>query len=161
MLDYIKNTKILIEKNSSWNIYHEGNCSVWFKGYIHNYSFTKLATECFKRDKNNINSWLKKLDGHFSLVVKTDSFIYAAVDKVRSCPIIWSVRDNGIFISDHGFLIEKELELGINDIELNTTMPFALSGYTAEESTLYKNVKQLSPGQNIWLTKENYQVNIF
>ena len=161
MVDYIKNTQISIENDDSWDVFKLDKGIVWIKGYIHNYSKDKLVSDALNQNINTINSWLFKLDGHFSIIVQSKLFIYGAVDKIRSCPIIWSKKKSHILLTDKAEIIEKEFNLGPNDIEINHSLSFALSGYTSGSNTIYKNVSQINPGQFIWISNKTYKIDTY
>ncbi|MEM8970658.1 MAG: asparagine synthase C-terminal domain-containing protein [Pseudomonadota bacterium] len=126
---------------------------VQFRGYVHGRTLEGVAREAIQQDRESVLSWLNGLDGHFSLIVKGSEFTFAAVDPVRSLPIIWTQSENGVVLSDDGPAIEKRLGLDASVINPSMARAVALSGFTIGNSTLYPQVKQLGPGEVLWLEK--------
>ena len=156
----INKGEISLTKDSSWRVIKQDESIIWFKGYIYHMLINELADLVLKENITTIKSFLNKLDGHFSLIVKTKNFYLISVDKVRSCPILWSIKDENILlISDKGSLIKKELNLTSLDVDKSISEAFAVSGYTIGEHTLYKNVKQINPGSYLWIEDKKLFVN--
>jgi len=159
MIKSIDKVDIFLSSNNYWKVTSKNKNTVWFKGYLYNMPITDLVKQIVEQDSDTIKSFLNTLDGHFSLIVKTPKFYLIAVDKIRSIPIIWAIKNkNNILISDQGQYLNKELKLKSSDIDYSISNAFAISGYTIGDNTLYSNVKQVSPGNYLWL--ENKKVTI-
>ena len=159
MIKSIDKVDIFLSSNNYWKVTSKNKNTVWFKGYLYNMPITDLVKQIVEQDSDTIKSFLNTLDGHFSLIVKTPKFYLIAVDEIRSIPIIWAIKNkNNILISDQGQYLNKELKLKSSDIDYSISNAFAISGYTIGDNTLYSNVKQVSPGNYLWL--ENKKVTI-
>ncbi len=156
----VNNIDIILSTESSWKVIIKSNYSFWFKGYIHNLSIDQLLDSLLQQNYLTIKTFLNKLDGHFSIVLKTKKFSLFAVDKVRSCPIIWSLNNKfNIVISDKGSLMKKKLKLNKTDINKDICKSFSVSGYTIGDNTIYKNIKQINPGSFLWVENKTYSIN--
>src|ERR1700744_1134073 len=84
---------------------------VAFKGYILNGQRTlegRSAAEwaagqlAVVDGAENLKRALTRLAGHFALVLETPERVIATVDRVRSIPLLWGLRDGNVLIDDRG-----------------------------------------------------------
>ena len=158
MINYLYNTNIDFSGDGAWQKYSHESGLVYFKGYMNNFNIINIYIDLIKSNKNEIKNRLLLLDGHFSIVIKSKKHIICAVDKVRSCPILWGLNNNNIIISSVAKPIEDFLSLSVQDIDKEVSKIFALSGYTTGDKTLYSKVKQLNPGTFICIDKSGYSL---
>lgn len=149
----IKKIHTKLSKLNDWFKLKNSSSLVLFRGYTHNFSKKDLLTKAAKLNKNNISSFLKSIDGHFCLIVIKKNFAFAAVDKIRSIPIIYTVHKKELILSDCGTGISKIIKLKSKDIDFFSSKLFALSGYSFNQNTLYKNIKQINPGSFLIIYK--------
>lgn len=92
-------------------------------------------------DRSSIFSVLSDLNGFFSIIIEHDDFVYAAVDRVNSTPLMYKV-ENDIWLGDNytEFVGEK------SRINRESLTQYLSSGYVYEENTLIDSVFQLLPG---------------
>ncbi len=88
---------------------------------------------------------LQKLNGFFSLIDQTEAQVVAAVDRVRSMPLFYTVKDGDFFISDSGAYIRGLFP--IHDNEDLAEEEFLLTGYVTGKDTLSPKVKQIQAGE--------------
>lgn len=130
-----------------WSHAKHGTASLWFRGAVQTRRTDDLAAELAVLDPAELPGWLDGLDGHFALVGHTSQYSVAAVDPVRSYPLIWA-RDGDLIVVDHdGPRMERRLGLGPEDIDRAMAGAVALAGYTIGDATLYRRVRQLGPGE--------------
>ena len=158
MINYLDNTNINFSGDEAWQKYSSESGEVYFKGYMNNFKILDIFEELTKSTKSYIKQKLFLMDGHFSIVIVTKNYIICAVDKIRSCPVLWGIKDNKIIISSIAKPIEDFLSLGCKDIDQEAARLFALSGYTSGDKTLYSNVKQLNPGTFIIISKLEHSI---
>jgi asparagine synthase (glutamine-hydrolysing) len=159
MINYLYNTNIDFSGDGAWQKYSHESGLVYFKGYMNNFNIINIYIDLIKSNKTEIKNRLLLLDGHFSIVIKSKNHIICAVDKVRSCPILWGLNNNNnIIISSVAKPIEDFLSLSVQDIDQEVSKIFALSGYTTGDKTLYSKVKQLNPGTFICINKSEYSI---
>ena len=94
----------------------------------------------------DIAGWLDALDGHFALILTGPEWSLAAVDPVRSLPLIWARRDDDIYVTHDGPKLRDTLGLGPDDIDVTQSDAFAMGGFTIGSATLYGAIRQLIPG---------------
>ena len=131
-----------------------GETTLWFRGHVHGREPAALAAEVatLAKEADAIGRWLDGLDGHFALVATGPDWAFAAVDPVRSLPLIWA-RDGDAVIVDHdGPRMAARLGLSVADIDPDMAAAVALSGFTIGDATLYPAVRQLGPGEALVLT---------
>ena len=67
--------KILIKEEAGWKLYIKNETSVWFKGYVHNFTKKQLLIKLSTLDESTLSSFTKALDGHFSFVIQSPNFV--------------------------------------------------------------------------------------
>lgn len=123
------------------------NGRVFFKGYLYSaddkvYSdeaALKIFDEVF--DEEGFLLLLKKLNGFFSVIVNDKNYVYFAVDRVNSTPLMYRV-DETIWVGDD---YRYFLKAG-DSIESESLEQYLASGYVYGRETLIKDIYQLLPG---------------
>lgn len=98
---------------------------------------------------------LCSLEGFFSVIVENEDNVYAAVDRVTSTPLIYSV-DEQLWIGDD-YKPFLECQPQIEELSL---AQYLSSGYVYGEKTLVKEVFQLKAGSFLIYSKKNNDVNV-
>lgn len=101
------------------------------------------------------SSFLKKLNGNFSVILKTDRFLFAAVDTIRSIPLFYSMNSHFITVTDFANYNGDEQEID----QLSLT-EFCLTGYVTGEQTLLTDIKQIQAGRFILIDLYNPETSI-
>ncbi|MFO8144845.1 MAG: asparagine synthase C-terminal domain-containing protein [Candidatus Syntrophosphaera sp.] len=116
---------------------------IWHQGKFHSEIPANLfPPDCAPRQFKDI---LQKVDGCFSIIIERDGFILAAVDRIRSLPLFFADKDNGLLIGDDAFEIRSRL--GYPPLDQSALPEFLLTGYNCLNDTLYRDLKQLEAGQ--------------
>lgn len=149
---------VLISVSNGWKMFSPPEATVWFRGYVHGRRDEEVASQAALLSRDDIAGWLDGLDGHYSLIATAADRAFAASDPVRSYPLIWALQEGRACIGHSGQAFEDALTLGPGDIDLAMADVFALSGYTIGEATLYRGVRQIGPGQYLWLDGEGAAV---
>ena len=89
-------------------------------------------------------------------MIKSKNYFFATVDRISSFPIIFTLKNNNIYISDNGIILSKYLKLKNKDIDLKISKAFAMSGYTIDKYTLYKSIFSLLPGEFLWVENNTF-----
>ncbi len=144
----------LIEARHGWQRFVCGGATVWFRGYAHGRVATQVAAEAAALGEAAVPAWLDKLDGHFALVVLGAGRAWAAVDPVRAYPLIWADDGGRVLVSHSGPAIEARLGLGPRDIDPAMAAAVAHGSFTIGNATLYPRVRQIGPGQYLWVDGE-------
>ena len=128
-----------------------------FNGYFwyQDKLYKDLPKDFFPQEYNPeiYSSILKELNGCFRIVVHSDNYIFAAVDRIRSLPLFFCQKGKELFISTDAFELKKHL---INpEFDPLTFTEFLLTTHTCHNDTLYPEIKQLEAGQYlIWHKSE-------
>ena len=134
---------------------HNG-LSIWVNGSLDEYVMTRL----FKPFENNdynireayayLNTSIKSIRGNFAIIAKSEKWVFAACDKVKSIQISYILtKDKEIIIGDHAPLLFRNAHLKKDDIDIDSFLQIAMSGYCTRSNTLYKDVYQLNAGESI------------
>ena len=76
-------------KKDLWKKYSENKFNLWVKGYIYSHNINFIIEKFKKIEKNEIESFVKNIQGHFALIVQTEKFTFIATDKIRSTPLFF------------------------------------------------------------------------
>lgn len=136
----------LVSERFGWRRLSAGDRVFWFRGHVHGRPAEALAAEAAVLSRANIAGWLDALDGHFALILTGPDWSLAAVDPVRSSPLIWARRDDLIHVTHDGPKLRATLGLGPDDIDAAQGDAFAMGGFTVGGATLYGAIRQLVPG---------------
>lgn len=96
--------------------------------------------------------YMKNSKGFFSLVLETDHFIFAAVDRVRSIPLFYGIYKGEFYLSDDARWIQgKVKDMETDEVSISE---FYLTGYVTGSDTFFLNVKQLQAGEYLIYDKK-------
>ena len=119
----------------------------WFCGFEQTRSPATLADELLPilNDPDAVRRWLAGLDGAFALAAGNGSTGMAAVDRVRSVPLLYIVDGDTMRTATSAVPIEQaDHRPAVSD---DMAHAFALSGFTIGPSTLFEGVRQFCPGE--------------
>lgn len=112
---------------------------------IYSYGDVQVAEEIGKAaalyGKNGAYHALVTARGHFACIVEHENFVFAAVDNCRSIPVYYADE----FVSNSAELVRTEA--GLNELDSNAVIEFAMAGFVVGGGTVYKGLKQLQAGQ--------------
>ncbi len=116
------------------------NGSVFFKGFlVYNGKYIKeeqvidILNKCSGFD--GIKDLIKSADGLFVLIIKKETGVLLATDRVRTFPLFYTI-DDGITITDDPYSLPGKTA------DETSAGEFLLTGYTTGSNTLYKEVNQ-------------------
>jgi asparagine synthase (glutamine-hydrolysing) len=143
----------------NYKLYHkwksDNQISVLGSAYLNNHLLSdNTLIDYFKEvtDEDLFVSKLKTLSGHFSVVIELESFLFAAVDIIRTFPLFFRVNNNNVVLSD-----KIESDFIFNESEC---INFSKVYCTLENNTLLKNWKQLLAGEYLVINKSNLHTAI-
>jgi len=94
---------------------------------------------------------LKKINGFFAVVQVTDTFLFAAVDRVKSIPVFYTLKGNLIYLSDDPYWIRQRINAEERDEQ--TSNELMLTRYVTGRDTLYSQIKQLQAGEYLFIDR--------
>ena len=148
--------RIAIEEEFGWRTVARGTATLWIKGYLNGSGFDGagflaqadgLIAAIAAGDTDGIRRLLRRLDGHFALCIATPAGVLATVDRVRSIPLAYADQGEVVVIDDQTARLCRRLGLGVEDIDPDAALAFAMSGFTIGAATLYRGMRQLLPGE--------------
>ena len=148
--------QVAIEEEFGWRAIARGRATLWVKGYLNDGGFTgaaftgqvdRLIAAIGGSDTKGIGTLLRMLDGHYAICIATPDGFLAAVDRVRSIPLAYAPKGDGLVLDDQAWRLGRRLGLDMEDIDPDAALAFAMSGFTIGRATLYRGMKQLLPGE--------------
>ncbi len=88
---------------------------------------------------------VKALNGFFAVVHEHDGRLIAAVDRLRSIPLFYGVKNDHFYLSDDAEWVKERV--GDTERDELAETEFLLTGYVTGRDTLYPHVKQLQAGE--------------
>lgn len=155
---------IKLHKNHGFKWY-DYNSVIYVKGYAFDKENrllrdSKLVDHLIKLNVDtDINHALKELNGFYSIIINKEDRIIAIVDRNRSMPLFYALKETGeLFLSDDAHWIKEKI--GDEKIEGLSRQEFLLTGYVTGKNTLYSKVKQLQAGEFLIYDKKKRTIEI-
>ena len=149
--------KLGLGSNKGFTWFHEG--SVWAKGYLFDargtyYSDAKLTTYFARVDTQEaLRDKLRGANGSFAVVIHSPQLKAAAVDRLRSIPLFYTVENSELYIADDAHrLLEHVRQKSIDELSRSE---FLRTGYVLGANTLVPGIKQLQAGEVMVLQNSN------
>jgi len=154
---------IILENNKGYKWYSEYD--IYAKGYLfdeeNNLFKDKELIGYFKNVKDS-EYFLEKLEnanGLFSVIIKDGNKALMAVDRSRSFPLFYALKENNLIISDRiNTILEKT---GFNEPDQTASETFLATGYATGNTTLIKNVFQVQAGEYIFFNNGKISKSFF
>ncbi|MFT4414435.1 asparagine synthase-related protein [Fredinandcohnia humi] len=144
--------QIKLENKTRWKQASLGEHMLYFTGHL--YQDETLYTEETIQDYfENIEfspEYNSKWTGNFAFIYQTPEYTFAACDRKRSIPLFYWKNGENWIISDR-ILPQKA------PLDETAVMEFLLTGYAANEKTLYKNVCQIEAGQALLFEADSFE----
>ena len=147
---------VILGPGLGWSHHDVAGAKVHVKGYVFDGATTlegDLAARHLWRlfgttqDDEQLRRSLTSAGGHFAFVIEAMDRTIAAVDRVRSVPLLYALRDGALYLDDRGNRLRKRLGLGVEDIDPEQALAAAMSGYTIGARTLYRDMHDLGVGE--------------
>lgn len=140
------------------------NSRIYTKGYIFDKknsfkiddNLNRYFSEC--NNEEIFRNLLLNTNGFFAVIIETENYILAAVDRIRSIPLFYGRINGNFYISDDASYIKEK----IKDEEMDelSKIEFLLTGYVTNDNTLHSNVKQIRAGEYLIFDKVNNKLKI-
>jgi len=134
------------------------NNGVFVRGYCfdskNNFYEGEKLLQLFANVKNETDFYqlLQSVNGIFSVVIRTENFLFAASDKSRVIPLFYSFENEIFSISDNPYNLLSEKP----KIDKEAEQEFSLSSFTLDEKTLIEGIFQIKP--SCYLSFENGKI---
>jgi asparagine synthase (glutamine-hydrolysing) len=146
--------EICIKLGSAW--FHTDNASVIGAGFEGNSLKTGETLAAYFEEVNGWSDFVKKvqvLNGFFAVVVHHGDEYYIAVDKVRSVPLFYAIKENRFILSDDPQWIQNHITG--KSYDSISIVEFLLTGYVTGSYTLDQNIRQLQAGEALRICNES------
>jgi asparagine synthase (glutamine-hydrolysing) len=147
---------VAIEGGHGWRKHRSGRVTLWFAGWIDGLDGKALARNL---DQNSgdvsvkyMALLLSGINGHFAFAATGPDWVMAAVDWVRSIPLAIARQGNGWIIDNRPEHLRRCADLGETEQDPDSVLALAMAGYTVDESTLYRGIDVLGPGELMWFS---------
>lgn len=146
-----------IRQQYGWHCHTSNDVTLWFKGYVYGLTVEDLARQVAGLSgTEQIEAYLHALDGHFAFVAEMKSGTLAAVDRIRSIPLLYAqdTKSGTWHLDDQARRLADTLSFGPGDVNLDGSLAIAMAGYTIDRDTLYRDMQQLSPGDYVYFENQ-------
>lgn len=148
-----------LREEHGWRARSAGRRTLWLKGSLDGETQDGLARRVAllpdPLDEAAARRLLESVHGHFALVIDGGAATLAAVDRIRSIPLVHGRRGDTLVIDQDGGRIERALGLSAADVDADAALAIALAGFTIGDDTLYRGVRQLGPGQFVLIGSDS------
>jgi len=101
---------------------------------------------------------IESANGSFAIITENKNILLVAVDRLRSIPLFYSLRDNKFYLSDNAYWIKNELNL--KELDKTSEQEFLLTGYVTGNDTLFSEIKQIQAGEYLIVKEEKGTITI-
>lgn len=151
-------TKVTIKEDSLWKKFSKNDINAFYKGYFYSHSIAEIVDHISTLPIIDLEKLIKKIDGHFALVISRKDITIVLVDKIRSTPLFFALIDGTFYIdSDPKRLVSKNKF--INDINEFAALEISMSGYTIGNKTIFDNLNSLRAGEFAVFSENSYDVH--
>ena len=107
-----------------------------------------------------LESWMDRIrshNTHFGFMTRSETGVLAAVDRIRSYPIFYLLEDERLVaISNNARSLLERVEEPT--VDLDNLKQLAATGYVLGSGTVYRELRQLKPGEAIWWSNGSYDL---
>ncbi len=152
-LELSRPATIDLAPDDGWRTIAAGPVSVHVFGHLFSPDEAEAAAAVAAAggDTERVAEALTRLDGHFALMVEGPGWVLAAVDRVRSSPLLFVPAGAPPVVGPHGprLVARAGLETSGDGIDRTGALALAMSGYTIGGDTLYRELRQLRAGEAV------------
>lgn len=141
-----------------WSIFHNAVSDIWVRCDSHLggkfldsealiEKIVNLLHSCANDDerlRTRFAEMVKGLNGSYAIILKATDRVFVAVDHMRSIPLFYGWLQGRLLISDSAEAARRYV--GASPIDRRAAVEFILAGYVTGNRTLFKQVKQVEPG---------------
>ena len=150
--------EVNIRNEFGWNLYEDSGIQLWFSGYLTGEKTLEFIISDLVSLSNDVcinieklSRWVGGLSGHFALVVKlSDNSCFLAVDKICSIPIFDVVKEDRYAVSNYAPYLKKMFDMDNDNINLQSLLEVAMSGFVIGDRTIYHGMNRLMAGECVF-----------
>ena len=147
---------VRIDQRYGWKTMNKGSLKIHNIGRQNSIKkFIQLFDHNVIPDMEVFEKELADLNGCYGLIVESENWIFAAVDKVRGYPVFYSFGFKDFQISNSARLLQKLMPQEPANNE--ALIDFKLSGFFTGSDTACPYVRQLRAGEALFWEKENIE----
>jgi asparagine synthase (glutamine-hydrolysing) len=144
------NNRVLITREYKWDKISRNEIDIFFKGDLESSCLDMLFSLPFKSN-SFVQQYVNTISINFAFIISTKNSCILAVDHIRSTPIIYARIHKKWYVDCRSSRILSIM--GNGEIDRESSISVAMSGYTIGSKTLYKSVSSLVAGQIVFLKK--------
>lgn len=152
---------IFFFKKKNWYYYTNSTTEIFIKGFNVKNNYKELSRKIFQfKNLQSLISLISSIKENFALIIKKKNKIYLATDRIRSFPLLYTYKNKKFYIFEN---VKQLNKLNIQkSIDSEQVLFFSLSGYSFNDGTIYKNLKQVNKSTLIYISngtvkKINYE----
>lgn len=111
---------------------------------------------CGKNKFQELQPILKDLSGEFAAVIESPSEVICLVDRIRSIPLFYSLKDDQLIISDNAYYLKSKIKPQFKE---ENAIEFLITGYVTGNEILFHDIFQIQAGEVVIFTKKDCQIN--
>lgn len=100
-------------------------------------------------DEATLTEKLKRLNGYWGIAAFTEDGCLLAVDRIRSCPLFYSMYNGTVYISSDANWILAQIDE--NEIDEVAKVEFLMTGFIPGNATLSPHIKQVQAGSYVYI----------
>lgn len=155
--------RVALTEDFGWCRWNGDGRTVWFVGYIADGGRTMQGraaaghvSQRLRGDADQLAAALRRLDGHFGVVIEEPGRLIAATDRIRSFPLFYAREVGGYALDSQARRLLASRPQWAADPDGGLAV--AMSGYTVGPATLYRDIKQIEAGGLAVFAGENADV---
>lgn len=106
---------------------------------------------------DQIMETLSNLNGYFSIIIESPTYLLIAVDRVRSFPVFYAKQKSTVYVTDQPYWIVNAGEM--THLDKCSAAEFLLTGYVTGSYTLVQGIRQVRAGELICLNLQSEHIS--
>lgn len=136
-------SEVLIDPQYKWKKETRDSYTVWHIG--EKTSVVALENALKECETDELREALAKIKGNYAAIVEGPGWILAVTDKIRSYPVFYAQRPEGVTVSNSARALQETCRL--NQIDRLSLLEFQTAGYVTGGETLFRGLYQLQAGE--------------
>jgi len=145
-----------IEEDLFWNKFYIDDVFLYFKGHVYSHTIDSILKTIKNASLKDVISFIKSLEGNFSIVIQKKDFVLMVVDTVCSTPLFFTKIESNFYINHNPTkLIQKnKFKKYIRD---DSILELSMSGYVVGNKTIYRDLYSLRAGELVVFQNNNFK----